>query len=210
VGIQIKMRHRRILIRKSPWFDFCTVSKRATMADKNAAGPEWLKKMSGLAGKILRPGGEPEPEVEEEPVLTVEQRRAQALDPLRLLLAGKKGSAALALVHKTRQTCEGWDLPEKELLLLAELILAEKLWNAAVPLLEDYLKRFDKRQIQVRLRLAQVLIEQQQRPSYAARIMGELPAQGIGEKEEKLRTTLEAKAQKMIDDGVLELEGRAW
>jgi hypothetical protein len=180
------------------------------MAEKSPAGSEWWNKVSGLAGKILRPTEETEPEGEEEVVLTPAQLRAQALEPLRALLAGKKGSAALALFHKTRQTCEGWDLPEKELLQLAELILAEKLWNAAVPLLEDYLKRFQKRAIPVRLRLAQVLIEQQQRPSYAGRILGELPVEGLGEKEEKLRTSLEAKAQKMIDDGVLELEGRAW
>jgi hypothetical protein len=181
------------------------------MAEKNAAGPEWWNKVSGLAGKILRQAGESDPEAEEEePVLTAEQRRAQALEPMRLLLAGKKGPAALALFHKTRQACEGWDLPENELLQLAELILAEKLWDAAVPLLEDYLKRFQKRQIQARLRLAKVLIEEQRRPSYAARILGEIPHAGLAEKEEKLRTTLEAKAQKMIDEGVLELEGRAW
>lgn len=180
------------------------------MAEKSSAGSEWWNKVSGLAGKMLRPTGEPEPDLEEEPVVTVAQRREQALEPLRLLLTGKKGSAALALFHKTRQACEGWDLPEKELLQLAELILAEKLWNAAVPLLEDYLKRYQKRVIPARLRLAQILIEQQQRPSYAARVLGELPRENLGEKEEKLRTSLEAKAQKMIDDGVLELEGRAW
>jgi len=180
------------------------------MAEKNTSGSEWWNKVSGLAGKILRPADEPQVEEDEEPVLTVEQRRAQALEPLRHLLAGKKGSAALALFHKTRQTCEGWDLPEKELLVLTELLCGEQLWNAAVPFLEEYLKRFQKRVVPVRLRLAQILIEQQQRPSYAARILGELPATGIGEKEEKLRSSLEAKAQKMIDDGVLELEGRAW
>jgi hypothetical protein len=54
------------------------------------------------------------------------------------------------------------------------------------------------------------LIEQQQRPSYAARVLNELPREGLGEKEEKLRTALEQKAQKMIDEGVLELEGRPW
>ncbi len=180
------------------------------MTEKNSAGSEWWNKVSGLAGKILRPAGEAEPELEEDPVVTVAQRREQALEPLRLLLAGKKGSAALALFHKTRQACEGWELPERELLQLAELLCGEKLWNAAVPFLEEYLKRYQKRVVPVRLRLAQILIEQQQRPSYAARIMAELPREGLGEKEEKLRTTLEAKAQKLIDDGVLELEGRAW
>src|SRR5204862_457404 len=80
----------------------------------------------------------------------------------------------------------------------------------AVPLLENYLQRFSSRAVQARLKLAKILIEQQQRPTYASRILAELPRQGLAEKEEKLRTSLTAKAQKMIDDGVLELEGRAW
>jgi hypothetical protein len=180
------------------------------MAEKKSEGSEWWNKMSGLAGKILRPAGEPEPEPEEEPVLTADQRRAQALEPFRRLLAGNKGTAALALYHKTAHVCEGWDLPEKELLQFAELLLTEKLWNGAVPMLENYLQRFQKRAIPVRLRLAKVLVEEQKRPAYAIRILAEVPRQGLGEKEEKLRTTVEQKAQKLIDDGVLELEGRAW
>ena len=180
------------------------------MAEKKPEGTEWWNKVSGLAGKILRPAGEPEPESEEEPVLTADQKRAQALDPFRKLLAGNKGTAALALYHKTVHVCEGWELPEKELLQFAELLLADKLWNAAVPILENYLQRFHKRAVQVRLRLAKVLVEQQQRPTYASRVLAELPRQGLAANEEKLRTTLEQKAQQMIADGVLELEDRAW
>ncbi len=182
------------------------------MAEKNSASSEWWNKVSGLAGKILRPAttSETEPETADEPVLTVEQRRMQALDVMRQLLAGQKTNAALALYHKTVHVCEHWDLPEKDLLEFAEQLLNEKLWNAAVPMLEDYLSRFQKRAIPVRLRLAKVLIEQQQRPSYAQRILSEVPREGLGEKEEKLRNALEQKAQKMVDDGVMELEGRAW
>jgi hypothetical protein len=180
------------------------------MADKQPAGSEWWNKVSGLAGKILGKAEDAEPAGDEEPVLTVEQRRTMALVPMRQLLANKRGSAALALYHKTVQQCESWELPEKELLLLAELLLNEKLWNAAVTFLEEYLRRFSKRAIPARLRLAQVLIEQQQRPTYASRILAEVPRQGLGEKEEKLRTALEQKAEKMISEGVLELEGRAW
>jgi hypothetical protein len=180
------------------------------MAEKKPEGSEWWNKVSGLAGKILRPAGDSEPEPEDEPVLTADQKRAQALDAFRKLLAGNKGSAALALYHKTVHICESWDLPEKELLQFAELLLAEKLWNAAVPTLENYLQRFHKRSTQVRLRLAKVLIEQQQRPTYASRILAEVPRQGLAANEEKLRATLEQKARQMIADGVLELEGRAW
>jgi hypothetical protein len=187
-----------------------TKTSEPIMVEKNPKGPEWWNRVSGLAGKILHKTGESEAVPDDEPVLTVEEQRQQALDVFRTLLASHKGSAALALFHKTVQACESWELPEKELLQFAELLLAEKLWNAAVTFLEDYLKRYTKRVIPVRLRLAQTLIEQQQRPSYAARVLNELPREGLGEKEEKLRTALEQKAQKMIDEGVLELEGRPW
>jgi hypothetical protein len=173
-------------------------------------GKVWWNKVSGLAGKILRHAGEREPPAEEEPELTVEQRRMLALDAMRSLLAAKKGTAALALYHKTVHISESWELPEKELLHFAELVCDEKLWLAAVPLLENYLHRFRSRVVPVRLKLAKILIEQQQRPTYASRVLAELPREGLGEKEEKLRTSLTQKAQKMIDDGVLELEGRAW
>lgn len=180
------------------------------MSAKGPAGGEWWDKVSGLAGKILRKSGDAEPEGEAEPELTVEQKRAIALDTLRTLLAGGKATAGLAHYHKTVHACEGWELPERELLQLTELVCNEKLWNAAVPLLENYLQRFSRRVIQVRLKLAKILVEQQQRPSYAARILQELPREGLNEKEQKLRVTLTEKAQKMIDDGVLELEGRPW
>jgi hypothetical protein len=44
----------------------------------------------------------------------------------------------------------------------------------------------------------------------ASRILEGLPSIGMGAKETKLRSALEVKAQKLLDDGVLELEGRAW
>jgi len=180
------------------------------MSEKGPAGGKWLDKVSGLAGKILRKSGDAEPEGEAEPELTVEQKRAVALNTLRTLLAGGKAAAGLAHYHKTVQACESWELPERELLQLTELICNEKLWHAAVPFLENYLQRFSRRVIQVRLKLAKILVEQQQRPTYAARILQELPREGLSEKEEKLRVTLVEKSQKMIDDGVLELEGRPW
>jgi len=150
------------------------------------------------------------PDSEEQSVVTPEQHRERAFLPLCRLLDAGKGSAAMTLYQKTLHLCESWELPEKQLLQFAELLCGEKRWSDAVPLLEDYLKRFQKRQIPVRLRLAQILVEQQQRPTYASRILADLPQSGLGPKEEKLRTSLEQKARKLIDDGVLELEGRAW
>jgi hypothetical protein len=95
-------------------------------------------------------------------------------------------------------------------LQLVERLCAEKQFNEAVPFLEEYLRRFEKRAVEARLKLAQLLIEHQQRPSYASRVLAELPAAGLSAPYQKLRKALERKAQAMIDDGVLELEGRAW
>ena len=80
-----------------------------------------------------------------------EQHRARAFQPLCRLLDARKGSAALTLYQKTLHLCESWELPEKQLLQFAELLCLEKRWSEAVPLLEDYLKRFQKRQVPVRL-----------------------------------------------------------
>jgi membrane associated rhomboid family serine protease len=179
--------------------------------------------LSVMGGRHLRSGGEKtvrrrpasddddaDPDSDEQPVLTAAQHRERAFEPLCRLLDARKGSTALTLYQKTVHLCESWELPEKQLLQFAELLCGEKRWSEAVSLLEDYLKRFQKRQIPVRLRLAQILVEQQQRPTYGSRILAELPQNGLGPKEEKLRASLEQKARKLIDDGVLELEGRAW
>jgi membrane associated rhomboid family serine protease len=179
--------------------------------------------LSVMAGRNLRRGGQKksvrrssmpdddeEPDPDDQPVVTPEQHRDRAFQSLCRLLDAGKGSAALTLYQKTLRLCESWELPEKQLLQFAELLCGEKRGSDAAPLLEDYLKRFQKRQVAVRLRLAQILIEQQQRPTYASRILADLPQSGLGPREAKLRTSLEQKARKLIDDGVLELEGRAW
>jgi membrane associated rhomboid family serine protease len=131
-------------------------------------------------------------------------------EQFRKFLAERNGGAALKLYEKTKHLTGTWELHEKELLQLVELLCAEKLFNEAVPYLEEYLRRFEKRAVQARLKLAQLLIEPQRRPSYASRVLAELPETSLPEQYQKLRTALQRKAQAMIDDGVLELEGRAW
>lgn len=147
-----------------------------------------------------------EEEASVERVLPAELIRQSQLKFRKLLAEGDYGGA-LTLYEKAGQNAAGWQLPEKDLLKLVEGLCDAKLPNEAVPLLEEYLRRFEKRAVQVRLKLAQLLIEHQQRPSYASRILDGLPATVVPEAYARLRKALERKAQKMIDDGVLELEG---
>jgi membrane associated rhomboid family serine protease len=143
-----------------------------------------------------------------------ERRTAPNLDKslkkLQSLLAQKNGWSALAHYRQVCHYTTNWELPETELLQLADLLCQEKQLNEAVPFLEAYLRNYQKRAVQVRLKLAQILVEEQQRPTYASRVLAELPAEPLPPQFEKVRAALLQKAQKMIDDGVLELEGRAW
>ena len=101
-------------------------------------------------------------------------------------------------------------LAEPALILHADRLCSDGFENEAVPLLEEYLNRFEKRADIVRLKLADILIKTQQRPQYGLRILDELPTEPLKLRYEKLRQALTRKAHAMIDDGVLELSGRAW
>ncbi|MSR56365.1 MAG: rhomboid family intramembrane serine protease [Planctomycetaceae bacterium] len=141
---------------------------------------------------------------------TVAERFTRAQERFGKLLAKRHGTAALALYDRTVQITGKWPLPEQELLQFIELLSNERLFNEAARFLEEYLRRFESRAVPARLKLSQILIEHQQRPAYALRVLDELPDASSGDKYRKIRASLEQKARQMIDDGVLELQGRAW
>jgi membrane associated rhomboid family serine protease len=101
-------------------------------------------------------------------------------------------------------------LSESELVQHAERLCTEGFQIEAVPLLEEYLRRFETKKDIVRLKLAELAINVQQRPQYGLRVLGELPAGPLKPRYEKLRQALAEKARTMIADGILELSGRAW
>lgn len=137
-------------------------------------------------------------------------RSARNHAQLRQLLAEKNGAAALRVYERAVSQSGRLVLSETELLQMIDLLSRDRNFDATVGLLEEYLQRFDSRAAQGRLKLAQMLIEHQQRPAYALRVLSELHDAGLAEKHRKLRRGLERKAQQMIDEGVLELQGRAW
>lgn len=138
------------------------------------------------------------------------ERLARAQQRFVQLLENRNGLAAAALCQKTRETCGTWELREIDLLQLIDLLSHERAWREAVSWLEEYLQKFTARAPQARLKLAQILIEQEKRPRYAQRVLAGLPDTPLKGPYQKLRDALERKAQQMVDDGVLELEGRAW
>jgi hypothetical protein len=125
-------------------------------------------------------------------------------------LATETEDSALTEYKNAVKSSRMGQLSEPELIHHADRLCSDGYETEAVPLLEEYLSRFEKRANVARLKLAEILIKTQQRPQYGLRILNELPTAPLKPRYEKLRQVLTHKAHEMIDDGVLELSGRAW
>jgi membrane associated rhomboid family serine protease len=141
---------------------------------------------------------------------SAEARSARMLELLRKAIGAGDAGAALATFQKANQPPAACEPPEAELQSLIKLLQQEKMWSESVPLMEQYVRRFPAKAARVRLKLAQVLVRDQQRPVQALRVLAEIPPGALPEQLEQLRQALEQKATQMVDDGVLELEGESW
>ncbi len=124
-------------------------------------------------------------------------------------IADEKSVAALGQYNKLLMLGKTVSFPEPELLKLIEILYRDNMWEEVIPFLERYLKEYSEKDIPIRLRLAKIFIERQQRPAQGLKLLKPLPA-NLGEKLNATRDRLKAKAQQMIDDGVIELDGQQW
>jgi membrane associated rhomboid family serine protease len=166
--------------------------KQQSPAGINANGLEYSKLRSSVES----------PEIAEAAARKRIEDRARFDD----LLARRQGFRAWQLYKSAAERGGQWELSERNLLSIGELLVIENCHDEAVPLLEEYLRRFTARSVPVRLQLAKILVERQQRPCYALRILSALQTEGLSEKFMRLRAVIELEAQRLIQDGVLEIQ----
>lgn len=136
--------------------------------------------------------------------------KAKVLRRLRQLLEDGKPSAAFNEYLRFKHVNSQWQLDQQDLQNLANGLYRAHRWSESVPLLEEYVERFPENAHQFRLKLAGVAIEVQRRPRYALRILDEIPRKGLGRNLNQHRKKMERIARRMIDEGVIELDGQAW
>ena len=88
--------------------------------------------------------------------------------------------------------------------------LKQQLWADAGPLMVHYLKNYDQRIPQVRLQLAKVLLEHEDRPAQAQRVMEKIDPSQMNDQLRKIRDTQMHKAQQMRADGAIETAAEDW
>jgi membrane associated rhomboid family serine protease len=141
---------------------------------------------------------------------SMEDRAAAALRRLRGHLDAGEFEAAFASYDKSVRTIPGWQPTGPDWLDLIKALNEAKLWPASVSVMEDYLRRVPDPSPRVRLKLAQILIREQQRPAHALRVLAEIREQDLPPSLAPLREQLTRQAEQMREEGVLELEGEAW
>lgn len=132
----------------------------------------------------------PDDEPEKPPIdAAAEQaaRRRAALAQIRGLLKDGSVAGAFKLHQRLSETIRGWQLPADDLLDLVKALHREEAWADSVPLLVEYLRRFPEKSVRVRLRLAQVLERNLDRPAQALQVLSRLPKEPLEGPLEKAR-----------------------
>ncbi|MBX9788872.1 MAG: rhomboid family intramembrane serine protease [Pirellulales bacterium] len=137
------------------------------------------------------------------------KNRSTARETLRLMLRDGNGTLALALHEKLARTEAGWQLEESELLALLDALGKQQQAARGMPLLVEYLQRFTSREVPVRLKLAQLSLEQG-RPTQALRVLQKLPDKPLAGRFEALRQRLLAAIDHQREAGAVEFEAEDW
>lgn len=98
----------------------------------------------------------------------------------------------------------------EDLLAMVKELLNRQMWTDGIELMVACLRAFPEQSSQIRLRLAQVLIVNQQRPKQALRVLSKITAGSLPEASEKARRQLIAKAKQVAEQGAIELEAEDW
>ena|SRR5271166_4646249 len=113
--------------------------------------------------------------------------------------------AALGVYLKSREQVIGWQPPPREWVELIKGLVEQQSWESAISVMQQYEKEVEAPSSRVRLKLAQLLVQKQERPARALKVLGQISAGSLPEPLDALRRQIASQAQQMLDEGVLEL-----
>jgi membrane associated rhomboid family serine protease len=129
--------------------------------------------------------------------LTASVDHSQVLAAMRQAIARGDPQTALACFEQIADDPFATDLPEAELLKIIALFHQQKLWSASIPALVRYLQNFQASESQIRLWLARILIQAENRPAQALSVLAKLNATLLKPEDRQLVAKLRARAQQL-------------
>jgi membrane associated rhomboid family serine protease len=137
-----------------------------------------------------------------------QEREAAAVKHVRWLLEKGNIPAALKAYRKSAGAMPDWPI-QSELFDLIKAFHTQGALVDSIPLLRDHCRLYPANSAMVRLKLAQVLMRECQRPVAALRVLDELGPGPLAGELESVRQKLVRRADRMREEGVIEVEGDA-
>ncbi len=162
------------------------------------------------AGKHLMNEKELEALAEKDPVYQEEKRQREidlrrgALNKIRTLVAAGRVQEAYEFYRQRAIVLDNWRLPETDLRNVITAFHKQGEWNASIPAMVELLQSSPQDSTNVRLKLAQILVQKQQRPAQAWNVFSKVDPSAIhGSQQEhylKLKRAIEkARAENPYD-----------
>lgn len=133
-----------------------------------------------------------------------------SLEDVRHLIATGQPQVAYRLHLAMAQASRGWMLPEPELLRIIGALQQQGQWSESIPPMVEYIRARGPREPQVRLKLAEVLLESQCRPAQALRVLQKLEPNALSPEERASAVRLRERAEALREEAPLELAGEDW
>ena len=138
--------------------------------------------------------------------LSLEERSSMAVRRIRSLIDDGQIPAAMEAYVKATRALMNWP-SQSDLYELIKAMHARGAEADSVRLMRDHCRYYPANSAKMRVKLAQILIRDFQRPVAALRVLEEIPTGSLPADLEAARSKLTRKAQQLLDEGVLELEG---
>jgi membrane associated rhomboid family serine protease len=135
-----------------------------------------------------------------------EERAAAAVRRVQSLIEEGKVTEALAAYDKAARILFDWPT-QPDLYALIKALHARGAAAESIRLMREHCQCFPQESTKMRIKLAQVLIRDRQRPVAALRVLEEIPAGALPADLESTRQKLASKAKRMVEEGSVELEG---
>jgi hypothetical protein len=135
-----------------------------------------------------------------------EERAAAAGKHVQWLIEKGNIAAALRAYQRSAGSLPAWPT-QSELYALIKALHAQGALVDSIPLMRDHCRLYPTDSTMVRLKLAQVLIRDCQRPQAALRVLGEFRPGSLSSETESVRQKLVRQADRLCAEGVIEVEG---
>jgi membrane associated rhomboid family serine protease len=135
-----------------------------------------------------------------------EERAASAVKRVLGLIEKGDVDAALVAYDKAAKALPYWPA-QADLYAIIKAMHGRGAEVDSIRPMRDHCRRYPAASDKMRLKLAQVLIRDKQRPIAALRVLEEIPPGTLSPDQERSRQILTRQANRMQEEGVLELEG---